>query len=156
MQDHSTPSASSSQPAKKRGRPSKQDTQGPSPSPKAPEPKKKRNKSKGKDPKPGVYLQGMWHLGTDGNAYDIDGKIIEAPGKKYFFQNERGTMAKKGEATRVSLVPDTKALLGGATLKKTDKRSKTAKPKKSQSKSNFDRDTRRWISRAHCRGTRPR
>ena len=41
----------------------------------------------------------MWHLGKDGNAYDIDGKIIEAPGKKYFFQNERGTRDKKEQAT---------------------------------------------------------
>ena len=36
---------------------------------------------------------------------------------------------------------NTKDLLGGATLKKTDKKSKTAKTKKTQRKSNFDRDT---------------
>ena len=86
MQDHSTPSASSSQPAKKRGRPAanKKDSQGPSPSPKAPEPKKKRDRSKAKskDPKPGVYKKGQWHLGNDGNAYDLDNKKIEAPGMK--------------------------------------------------------------------------
>ena len=52
-------------------------------------------------------------------------------------------MAKKEEATRVSLVPDTKAVLKGASLKKTDAKSKTTKPtKKNQSKTNFDRDTR--------------
>ena len=77
-----------------------------------------------------MYLSGMWHLGQDGKAYDIDGKLIEAPGKKYFFQNEKGTMAKKEVATRVSLVPDTKAVLKGASLKKTDNKSKTTKQSK--------------------------
>ena len=57
------------------------------------------------------------------------------------FQSERGTLAKKEEATRVSLVPDTKLLLKGASLKPTDKKSKTTKPKKPKGKSNFDKDT---------------
>ena len=57
------------------------------------------------------------------------------------FQNEKGKLEKKEEATRVSLVPDTKALLKGASLKPTDKKSKTAKTKKTKGKSNFDKDT---------------
>ena len=101
MRDQSTPSASSSQQTKKRGRPpaNKKDSQGPSPSPKEPEPKKKRDRSKAKskDPKPGVYKKGQWHLGNDGNAYDLDNTKIEAPGMKYMFQSERGTLAKKEE-----------------------------------------------------------
>ena len=50
-------------------------------------------------------------------------------------------MEAKETATRVSLVPDTQALLKGASLKPTNKKSQTVKPKKAKSKSNFDKDT---------------
>ena len=50
-------------------------------------------------------------------------------------------MAKAEEATRVSLVPDTKAILKGASLKKTEAKSKTTTTKKTPNKTNFDRDT---------------
>ena len=67
----------------------------------------------------------------------MSGKSIEAAGRKQFFHNERGTMAKPEEATQVSLVPD-----GRISLKKCNAKIKTAKtPRPKPKTSNLDRDT---------------
>ena len=67
--------------------------------------------------------------------------MIKAPGKKCMFTNEKGKMEPKETATRVALVPDTKALLKGGSLKPTTNKSKTSKQKKTKSQTNFDKDT---------------
>ena len=144
LQDQSTPSASSSQQqGKKRGRQTNKDTGGPSPGPKSPKPKSSRSRSnaRNKGPNPDTYKLGQWHLGNDGNAYDTNNRVIKAPGKKCMFTNEKGKMEPKETATRVALVPDTKALLKGGSLKPTTKKSQTTKPKKTKGRTNFDRDT---------------